>query len=39
MKKTVVVTGGSRGLGAVIVKTLAQQDFQVVINYYQSKEA
>lgn len=39
MKKTVVVTGGSRGLGAVIIKTLAQQDFQVVINYYQSKEA
>lgn len=39
MSRTVLVTGGSRGLGASIVKTLAQQGFKVVINYYQSKEA
>ncbi|MEK4563385.1 3-oxoacyl-ACP reductase [Alkalihalobacillus sp. FSL R5-0424] len=39
MTRTVVVTGGSRGLGATIVRTLAGQGFQVVINYYQSKEA
>ena len=39
MTRTVLVTGSSRGLGATIVKTLAQQGFQVVINYYQSKDA
>lgn len=39
MTRTVLVTGSSRGLGATIVKTLAQQGFQVVINYNQSKEA
>src|SRR5690625_7517474 len=39
MTRTVLVTGGSRGLGATIVKTLAQQGFQVVINYHQSEDA
>lgn len=39
MTRTVLVTGGSRGLGAVIVKTLAKQGFQVVVNYHQSKDA
>lgn len=39
MTRTVLVTGSSRGLGAVIVKTLAQQGFQVVINYNKSKDA
>ena len=39
MTRTVLVTGGSRGLGATIVKTLAKQGFQVVINYYQSEDA
>lgn len=39
MTRTVLVTGSSRGLGATIVKTLAEQGFQVVINYYKSKEA
>lgn len=39
MSRTVLVTGGSRGLGATIVKTLAQQGFRVVINYYKSKDA
>ena len=39
MSKTVLVTGGSRGLGEAIVKTLAQQGFKVVLNYYKSKDA
>lgn len=39
MGRTVLVTGGSRGLGESIVKTLAQQGFQVVINYYKSQDA
>ncbi|MBO1909937.1 SDR family NAD(P)-dependent oxidoreductase, partial [Microvirga sp. 3-52] len=39
MTRTVLVTGSSRGLGASIVKTLAKQGFQVVINYYQSEDA
>lgn len=36
--KTIIVTGGSRGIGAEIVKQLAQKDYQVILNYYQSKE-
>ena len=39
MSRTVLVTGGSRGLGEAIVKTLAQQGFKVVLNYYKSKDA
>jgi len=39
MTRTVLVTGGSRGLGATIVKTLAKQGVQVIINYYQSEDA
>src|SRR5690625_898702 len=39
MTRTVLITGSSRGLGATIVKTLARQGFQVVINYYKSKDA
>ena len=39
MTRVVLVTGGSRGLGASIVKTLTGQGFRVVINYYQSKDA
>ncbi|PTI79387.1 3-oxoacyl-ACP reductase [Staphylococcus succinus] len=37
MNKTVLVTGSSRGLGAVIVKTLSQQGYNVIINYFQNK--
>lgn len=39
MSRTVLVTGSSRGLGASIVKTLAEQGCKVVINYYKSKDA
>ena len=39
MTRTVLVTGSSRGLGAVIAKTLAKQGFEVIINYNQSREA
>lgn len=37
--KTVIVTGGSRGIGAAIVKELAKEDYQVVLNYNHSEEA
>ncbi|UBV33760.1 3-oxoacyl-ACP reductase [Staphylococcus xylosus] len=39
MNKNVIVTGSSRGLGATIVKTLAQHDHNVVINYHKSEAA
>lgn len=39
MTRTILVTGGGRGLGAVISKTLGAQGFNVIINYNQSKEA
>ena len=31
--KTALVTGGSRGIGAAISKTLASRDANVVVNY------
>ena len=37
--KTVIVTGGSRGIGAAIVSGLAKSGYQVVLNYYKSEEA
>ncbi len=36
--KVVVVTGGSRGIGAEIVKILANENYKVVLNYNNSKE-
>ncbi|AJD89570.1 3-ketoacyl-ACP reductase [Jeotgalibacillus malaysiensis] len=39
MGKVVLVTGSSRGLGATIAKTLVQQGFKVVINFYKSQNA
>lgn len=37
--KTVIVTGGSRGIGAAIVKELAVNNYNVVLNYNNSEEA
>ena len=37
--KTVIVTGGSRGIGAAIVKELANCGYNVVINYNKSEAA
>lgn len=36
--KTVIVTGGSRGIGAAIVKELAINNYNVVLNYNNSEE-
>ena len=38
MDKTVLVTGSSRGLGAVIARTLVERGNRVIINYYKSQE-
>lgn len=38
MEKTVIVTGGSRGIGASIVQLLAREGYQVILNYYKSEE-
>lgn len=38
VNKVVVVTGSSRGIGAQIVKTLANENYKVVLNYNNSKE-
>lgn len=37
--KTVIVTGGSNGIGAAIVKELALKKYNVVLNYNKSEEA
>lgn len=37
--KTVIVTGGSRGIGAAIVKELAKENYNVVLNYNKSEVA
>lgn len=37
LMKTVIVTGGSRGIGAAIVKELAKSEYNVVLNYNKSK--
>ena len=37
--QTVIVTGGSRGIGAAIVKELAKENYQVILNYNHSETA
>ena len=37
MNKVVIVTGGSRGIGAAIVKELANSNYQVILNYNKSE--
>lgn len=37
--KVVLVTGGSRGIGASIVKYLSEKGYQVILNYNKSEEA
>lgn len=38
IKKTVLITGASRGIGAVIAEYLVEQNWRVVINYFHSKD-
>lgn len=38
MNKNVIVTGGSRGIGATIVKILAESGHNVILNYNKSEE-
>ena len=38
MKKTIIVTCASRGIGAAIVKILAKEDYNIVLNYNKSEE-
>ena len=38
MKKTVLVTGGSRGIGRAICRTFAHKGYNVVVNYNRSEE-
>ena len=39
MSKTIIVTGGSRGIGAGIVKLLAKEKNNIVLNYNKSEES
>jgi len=38
MVKTIIVTGGSRGIGAAIVNLLAKENYNIVLNYNKSEE-
>ncbi|WPP51082.1 SDR family oxidoreductase [Catalinimonas niigatensis] len=39
MDKTILITGGSRGIGAATALLAAQKGYQVCINYWKSKDA
>lgn len=36
--KTIIVTGGSRGIGSAIVRMMAEEKYNVVLNYNKSEE-
>ena len=38
MKKTIIVTGGSNGIGQSIVEELAKNNYNVILNYNKSEE-
>lgn len=38
MKKTVLITGGSRGIGSALVKVFAKNNYNVIINYLKSEK-
>ena len=38
MKKTVLVTGSSRGIGRATARKFAKEGYNVIINYYKSKD-
>ena len=38
LNKVIIVTGGSRGIGAEIVKELARENYNIVLNYNKSEE-
>ena len=37
MSKTVIVTGGSRGIGKAIVQKFAEEGYNVLLNYNKSE--
>ena len=39
MKKTVIVTGASKGIGAATAILFAQKGYNVVVNYNDSRES
>ena len=39
MSRKAVITGGSRGIGAALVRKLAEMDYDVVINYHNESSA
>lgn len=38
LSKVAIVTGGSRGIGSEIVRMLAREDYQVILNYNKSEK-